>query len=36
MGRQSKEEQITLYEKVDLHTLSRLISADELDKRFKA
>jgi len=36
MGRQSKEEQITLYEKVDVHTLSRLISADELDERLRA
>ncbi len=36
MGRQSKEEQITLYEKVDVYTLSRLISAEELDERLRA
>jgi len=36
MGRQSKEEQIMLYEKVDVYTLSRLISVDELDERLRA
>jgi hypothetical protein len=36
MGRQSKEESITLYEKVDLDILSCLITAEELDKTIRA